>query len=87
MAGKPSPAQRIAESVIAAVAVAAITGLWKRSVVGSLCMFFAGGCAYYLIRSSLKTGNPRGFWIAAIPYLAAGIVLGVVLILVDALII
>ena len=30
-ADKPSPAQRITESVIAAVALAVITGLWKRS--------------------------------------------------------
>lgn len=80
MADNETSTRRIAESVLAAVAMAVITWMWKRSAVGSVCIFFAAGCLYYLIRSARRSGNPRSFWVASIPYLLTGAVLAVVLI-------
>ena len=60
---------------------AAVTWAWKRDVVGTLCMFVAVGCAYYVIRGARKSGNSKAYWRAAVPYFLVGVFLAVVLIL------
>ncbi|MET9317091.1 hypothetical protein ABZX12_35175 [Kribbella sp. NPDC003505] len=81
MADQQNSASRIAESVIAAVILAIVTWAWKRDVVGTLCMFVAAGCAYYMIRGARKSGNSKAYWRGMVPYLLGGVVLAVVLIL------
>ncbi|WP_405070792.1 hypothetical protein OG558_14815 [Kribbella sp. NBC_01510] len=81
MADQQNSASRIAESVIAAIILAAVTWAWKRDVVGTLCMFVAVGCAYYVIRGARKSGNSMAYWRAAVPYFLVGVFLAVVLIL------
>jgi hypothetical protein len=81
VADQQNSASRIAESVIAAIILAAITWAWKRSVVGTFCMFVAAGCAYYVIRGARQSGNSKAYWRASVPYFLGGILLAVVLII------
>jgi len=81
VADQQNSAGRIAESVIAAIILAAITWAWKRSVVGTLCMFVAVGCAYYVIRGARASVNSKAYWRAVAPYFLVGVVLAIVLII------
>ena len=81
VADQQNSASRIAESVIAALILAIDTWAWKRDVVGTLCMFVAVGCGYYVIRGARKSGNSKAYWRAAVPYFLGGVVLAVILII------
>ncbi|MFI5692166.1 hypothetical protein ACIA58_10030 [Kribbella sp. NPDC051586] len=81
MADQQNSTSRIVESVVAAIILAAVTWAWKRSAVGTLCMFVAAGCVYYLIRGARESGNSKAFWRAGIPYFVVGLFAAVVLIL------